>query len=244
MTTIVYQMAKVGSTSVVEALQRAGIDAHHVHRMNRAHLRQMRAARRANGWIVLWIPRHDRHGIRLHDTIIQQGLPVKIVSLVRDPIARNLSSYFEHLDFIWHTRHAYRRISMGELHRGFLERFTHDDVLTWFDDELKPVLGIDAYEHPITDRVTIHKHPIELLIFKTELSDHTKSEALSEFFERPITLSRANETGSKEKGMVYRRFVDSIRLPREYVERMLTARYTTHFYSDAEREEMRSRWSY
>lgn len=238
-------MAKVGSTSVVEALNRAGIDAHHVHRMNREHLRRMRESRRAHGWMVLWPPRHDRLGVRLGETLMRSGEPVRVVTLVREPIARNLSSYFEHLDSIWQLRNAHAKVSLDALCAGFITRFTHDDVLTWFDDEILPVLGIDVYAHPFTPtgHTVIRKAPFELLILKSELDDAAKSVALSDFFRRPIDVQRANSTGAKSKGEVFRRFVKTLRLPHAYVERMLNARYTKHFYSDAERDAARARWA-
>jgi putative capsular polysaccharide synthesis protein len=238
-------MAKVGSTSVVEALHRARIDAQHVHRMHREHLRRMRASRRAHGWVVLWVPRHDRLGIRLGETLMRSAEPVSVVTLVREPIARNLSSYFEHLDWIWHMRNAHAKVSIDALCAGFISRFTHDDPLTWFDDEVLPVLGIDVYAHsfPSSGQTVIRKEPFELLILKSELEDATKSAALSGFFQRPIDVQCANSTDAKDKGVVFRQFVKALRLPAVYVERMLNARYTRHFYSDAERDAVRTRWA-
>src|SRR4051794_39437103 len=98
---IVYQMAKVGSSAVAAGLGRARLPTFHVHRMDAGHLRRMREERRALGWSVPPVAPHDRLGLRLRQDLLERGGRAVIVTLVRDPIARNVSSYFEHLDFIW-----------------------------------------------------------------------------------------------------------------------------------------------
>ncbi|MBV8519429.1 MAG: hypothetical protein JO197_18705 [Acidobacteria bacterium] len=238
-------MAKVGSTAVLEALQRRRLRPYHVHRMNAEHIARMLAGRRAKGWYEAPLQPHDRYGPLLRESIIRRGKRVRVVTLVRDPIARNLSSYFEHLDAIWSTRDAHEKIAMDELCRGFFERYTHDEPLTWFDDELLPVLGIDVYQlpFPAEGHLVIRTPQCELLILKAELSDAQKSAALSRFFGmRGIDVRRANDTGTQSNGEAFRRFIEAIRLTPDYVDRMLDSRYTRHFYGDEERVALRRRW--
>ena len=94
---IVYQMGKVGSVAVFAALERAGVPAFHVHRMNRDHVDRMRLRRRALGWAEIPVAPHDVLGLSLNERVIAKGRRAAIVTIVRDPIARNLSSYFEYL---------------------------------------------------------------------------------------------------------------------------------------------------
>jgi len=238
---LVYQMAKVGSSAVVQALHARGLRVFHVHRMNRAHLDRMRAERASLGWFIPPVPKHDLLGLRLRDRVVARQRRAKVITLVRDPIARNLSSYFEHLDAIWNTRDAYATIPLEELQRGFVERFTHDEPLTWFDDELLPVFGIDVYEHPFP--VSGHLRVGALLILKNELDDDTKCAAISEFLGlRKFSLQAVNTTERKAYGDAYRRFTSTLRLDPAYVDRMLNARYTRHFYTGAEREAMRRKY--
>jgi hypothetical protein len=241
---LVYQMAKVGSSAVLDALDAAGIPAFHVHRMDAGHLRRMRAARRALGWYIIPVPPHDRLGLRLRRDLLDRGRRAAIVTLVRDPIARNLSSYFEHLDAIWHRVNAHL-LPIEELIAGFFERYTHDEPLTWFDDEMLPATGIDVYTHPFPAGgvLTVTAGALDLLILRSELPDAEKADALSTFLGvAGLTLGRANTTGNKAKGEVYRRFVDRIRFPASYVQSMLQSRYARHFYTGPELEEMARRY--
>ena len=38
-------------------------------------------------------------------------------------------------------------MSLDRLIEEFPDKFNHDGVLDWFDNEFKPVLGVDIYEH-------------------------------------------------------------------------------------------------
>jgi hypothetical protein len=234
-------MAKVGSSAIVDALERHHLPVFHVHKMSREHVMSLREERRRRGWELGPIPPHDELGMRLHRDVLQRGRRARVVTIVREPIARNLSSYFEHLDAIWCRKDAHESIPVEDLCRGFVERFPHSEPLSWFDDELLPVLGIDVYAHPFPDEPIIRTERADLLILKSESSDEAKGAALARFFGIDgIVVRRMNETRSKSKGAAFARFRQSIRLRREYVDEMLNARYTRHFYSAAERERLAS----
>jgi hypothetical protein len=243
---IVYQMAKVGSSSIVSALRRSGLPAFHVHRMSHEHLERLRGARRGLGWSVDGVPPHDVVGLALHDHVIARGRPARVVTVVREPIGRNLSSYFEHLDAIWQTPDAHRVIPVERLCEGFLERFTHDEPLTWFDDELRAVVGLDVYDHrpPHEGAVVVPGARADVLVLRSEADDRVKADALEAFLGRPgIALRPTNVTAAKPKGAAYREFQARLRLPPAYVDRMLASRYTQHFYTPDEREALYRRYT-
>lgn len=168
-----------------------------------------------------------------------------MVTLVRDPIARNLSSYFEHLDSIWRTAGAHRVVPFDELCAGFLERYTHREPLTWFDDELRPVLGLDVYAQPFPAKgsLIVASDTFDALVLKAEAPDTEKQRALAAYLGVAVAPIRpANRTAGTVKGLAYSRFVREVRLPATYVDSMLDAWYTRHFFSDAERETMREKY--
>lgn len=234
-------MAKVGSSSIVAALAEARLPVFHVHRMNADHLRSLREQRRALGWADVPIPAHDRLGLRLRRRVIDRGARVKIITLVRDPIARNISSYFEHVDAIWHTENAHESIALESLVEGFHTRFPQSEPLTWFDDEMRSTTGIDVYEVPFSPsgHVVLTHQNLDLLILKSELSDDAKAAALSELVGLDsLTIRPANRTEDKAKGATYRAFRAALRFDHSYLEQMLDSRYARHFYTPSEREAM------
>ena len=242
---IVYQMAKVGSSAVVAGLQGARLPTFHVHRMDAEHLHQMREDRRALGWFVPPVARHDRLGLRLRRELLDRGGRTAMVTLVRDPIARNISSYFEHVDAIWHRMNAHQSISVDLLVEGFRTRFPHQEPLNWFDEELFRATGIDVFqrEFPASGHLTISNQNVELLVMKSELPDTIKASLLSNFVGRAISLSVINSTSAKPKGKVFHEFMSELRLDPRYVEEMLESRYARHFYTEAERAELWNKYT-
>lgn len=242
---VVYQMAKVGSTSIVDALLRSRLPVFQVHRMSPSHMERVRAARVSLGWRVHPPNFSDRLGSELYRRVIQSRRPARIITLVRDPIARNLSSYFEHLDDIWQTERAHERISLDELCKGFLARYTHHEPLTWFDDELFPVTGVNVFgtAFPESGQIVIRGEHYDVLVLRSDLADHRKTVAVSSFLGLDIgPVASANRTESKAKGKIYKMFRSRLRLPRSYVEELLESGYARHFFSDAERTAMRFRY--
>ncbi len=59
----------------------------------------------------------------------------------------------------------------------------------------------------------------------------------------PFTLASANVGDAKEYGPGYAEFRSNARLPADFLDRKLSSRYALHFYSEAERADIRDRWS-
>ena len=55
-------------------------------------------------------------------------------------------------------------------------------------------------------------------------------------------LDRKNIAQDKAYAETYQAFIQTIRLPKTYVEAMCNAKYTRHFYSETEIASMRSKW--
>ncbi len=205
----------------------------------------MRDERARLGWRVPPVPRHDELGLELYERVVSRGIPARVVTMVRDPIARNLSSYFEHLDYIWNTADAHRVVPLDALCDGFHDRYTHREVLTWFDDELLPVFGVDVYKQPFSPagHMTVAAGEREVLVLKSEASDDAKRSALKTYLGVEIApVLRTYSTAETAKGEVYRQFLRTIRLTPVYVDELLSSRYSMHFYGDAERAAMRLRY--
>ncbi len=242
---LIYQMAKGGSSTVLRALERAGINAFRAHLINPDTARQFRALMREKGLSVLRMD-IDLIGGAVYRGIIRPGLEAKVINLVREPVGRNISAYFQVLDKLWQTERAHEQISLERLIEGFYEKFTHDRVLSWFDEEFKPVLGVDVYEHefPHESRCLRLRHgPYDILLMRVDLDDALKEKHLSEFLGvEGIDLLPENVAAKKPYAATYREFLRALRLPEEYVDRMLDSKYARHFFTPEERGALRSKW--
>ncbi len=77
----------------------------------------------------------------------------KIITLVRDPIARNISSFFEENMMGLYDPHFYERYRQGQAQisdfiQTFFDKYPHYLPLRWFDLEIKAVFNIDVFQDP------------------------------------------------------------------------------------------------
>jgi hypothetical protein len=261
---IVYQMGKVGSSSIFHALRHAlgkGYLVYHTHFLNPENIAfWQRQAFVAFGGVartpisVLASIMEARFLGRMLKARVLNRANCRVISLVREPVSRNVSAFFQQhasweRNFHHRMRHAPANASVSaELRQHFLHGYEHHDLpLTWFDTEMKEVLGVDvlasSFPHAAGYR-TYEKGAARLLILRMEDLDRVAPRAMKEFLGLEGLATR-HEYSATEKWYagIYRGFVESRPLPLDYIDRMLASRYARCFYTQAELEALRKRWS-
>lgn len=190
--------------------------------------------------------RESVYNRRIHELCIGRDRAVKIVTLVRDPVSTNLSMFFERFGDYAGVSYDPGAFSAEEIVDFFVERYGHSRPLTWFDVEMKTSLGLDVYRWPFpTDRghLVVNQGKIDLLILQCELSDSEKERAISEFLGlEGFRMVRDNVGTQSPHGAQYREVKRRIRLPASLLDRLYHSKHTRHFYSESDREKLRSRW--
>jgi lipopolysaccharide biosynthesis protein len=252
----VFQMGKVGSISMMESLKQAyqdlfvNIPIYHVHVLDNLDgiERELWKHRKypvgAMGTI--------EHGRKLRKMIdLNPYSHWRIISLVRDPVARNVGTFFHNLsDFIpdWRMRHAAGQLDMAFLKKMFLEAETlHDAPGEWFENQLQPVFGIDVFANsfPRETGYAIYRNDpdSDLLVIRLEDLDRCARDAMREFLGlEGFEIIKRNMGDEKEYGDIYKSF-KKILLPKEYVERMYATPYARHFYSAEEIDTFYRKWT-
>lgn len=224
---LVYQMGKVGSTSISRSLDLTypGISVS-THKFSGGH----------HSWMVR----------RLYRAVTAEGAPLDIITLTREPIGRNISAFFENYERDTGVSYRKSNLTVAQLRDLFLANFPHDLPLEWFENHIERNFGIDVYAalFPEKGYATYEKGPVRLLVIKSEIPDAVKEEAIGEFLDlHPFHLVRTNVGEAKEYADQYQAFKQAVRLPSDYVDKMCTSRYFTHFYTPEVVEEVRRRWS-
>lgn len=252
---VVYQMGKVGSSTVARTLSSTRDDllVHQVHTLTDSGMLRVERIHRQE-W-PKWFPRHLWVSEFLRERIDRSdptGL-WKLITLVRDPVARNISSFFQiaqlefGIDLAGLETLGDDEAIAAEVRRLFLEVFEqHDRPLDWFDCELRTVLGLDVFCHPFPhqngwDRW--QERNVDLLIMRLEDLDRVGASALSDFLDIPLLeLAAANVGSRKSYAPIYSAFLRNACLPEEYLEHMYSSKFSQHFYSHEERDAFASRW--
>jgi len=257
-----YQMGKVGSSTVMTSLYSQGINKKQqlfwVTFLSKAGI-QFFSDLHANGFDS----KQDLSSRSIRNiyqkkalaTAIQQQRqlhrPYKVISLVRDPVATNLSGFFQ--NYFWWPPALLAQCEarsgdyLRELATCFFERYPHDVPLTWFDSEMKAVFDIDVFEQdfPATVGYQIYNGPhADLSLIKLEQLDQCYTQAIGDFLAVPdFRLSKANRADDKWYSTLYREFRDYIRFPKTYLDQMYESKMAQHFYTEQEITRFRHKWA-
>jgi hypothetical protein len=198
----------------------------------------------------------------LNDRIARglKGKRWKIVTLTREPISRNLSTFFENLEveplgdgqryLVRSDYYGFDRTvniaDVSDLGRLFFERVRHDSPLVFFDDELKSRFGVDVYatEFPAPAGYKIYSaENADVLLIRLENLNACARDAFKEFLDLDeFTLIPTNLSDEKPYAALFKRFKESIVLPPAYIDRMYQSKYMRHFYTQQEIASYRARW--
>lgn len=268
---LVHSMGKVGSTTIHKTLSRQ-LDAYesfHLHWLNPKNLTMEEKFTRTfyqkgridNGKRGI-LPDYTLNGYYISENLdkISERLRIKIITMTRDPVARNISAFFENLPYFfgYQIRDNLQAKTPDQVATELCKIFKDDfmgqngkcfidgDPLTWFDEEIKEVIGLNVYSTPFQrDKgyTILRNKKADLLVVRLEDLDNIFSEAISEFLNvSSIKLESANQGDEKSYAEVYSIFKEKIELPDVYIDELYTSKYAKHFYSDDEITEFRKKW--
>lgn len=272
---LIYQMGKVGSTSVDFTLKKSGFPhpVYHVHQLHpdgiartvhdtRESLERTlrnRAldshTRVINCLYLRLVLREYEQNLVLYNEIRANfdRIPWHIITLVRDPVMREISDFF----FSLHLYPALLTLS-GEPLRQECLRTLADDlrkkfrapspwVLSWFDSELGRVFDIDVYSFPFDLQKgysILEAGNTRVLVLKLERLSECFSEAMERFLKiRDLGLINQNTARQKHYYETYRHVLDSISLDADLCRSIYQSKYCRHFYSEEERNDCIRRWT-
>jgi hypothetical protein len=263
---LIFQMGKVGSKTIRSSLQPLGLDRtiYHVHYLTLDRINELEKDRKHYlGTNKEHLLKHVWQYQYLHQQIASgfDGKRWKVVTLTREPVGRNVATFFENLEVT--PLEPERRYSIKSDYYGFeivldvenmdglaelfFERLNHDTPLTFFDHEIKSVFGIDVFasEFLTSKGYQIYRNErTDVLLIRLENLNERAREAFREFLGiADFALINTNVGSDKEYASLYNRFKDSIVLPQSYVDRMYMSKYVRHFYSAEEIAKFRAKWS-
>jgi hypothetical protein len=239
-------MGKVGSKSIYQAIRRAmndDDDVFHTHYFGLAHLHAMTSKPKEP-------PKHVRDVRVLIDRLFE-GRPLRVVTLVRDPIARNVSTFLAQLDSQMTEDASLTTKPLDELAAGFTDFHQHDRPVIWWDEHLCEPMRFDVFDETFDTgrRWQTYKSPSRpgdrrLLVLRTEMSDEHKSGVISEFLDLtdPIEIRRINTTEGKPHGDLLKRVAGELRFDEHYVDGLYSSDRVRHFFSAEEIDTLRKKW--
>ena len=264
---LVHQMGKVASSSVAKSLNAAnlGLQIYHTHflrpemtekyeKRRREYLGTKREGRLLHIWQYRYLYQRLQHDLK-------SGKRWRVITLIRDPIARNISDFFENMEITPTASTRQRKFSsieydfdivvkdndFTELIGLFLEKFPHDYPANFLDYEIEGVFNVDLYESdfPADKGFKIYRgNQADVLLLRVENLTDCFTVALKEFLNiENLTLSNNTNIGSKKAyAETYRLFIESISFSESYIDRIYSTNFIKHFYTSTEINQFKARW--
>jgi hypothetical protein len=248
-------MGKVGSTTVKSSLENVKLPnpVYHVHFLSWAGIREIEKY-----YLNLpkaEVPDHIQRSKKLRYQIDNNfnGDRWKVITLVREPISRDISNLFQNMEDVLP---GLEKCTPNEQYIStknyLLSHFSHfeesnDYVCNWLDKELNSVFKIDIFntKFPKTLGYQIFSTPqADILLIKLEKLSSCYKEAFERFLKlNHISLINKNIGSEKPYKAVYEQITRSIKIPENYVNKIYQTRFVKHFYNDAEILDFKKKWS-
>ncbi|MCB2169936.1 MAG: glycosyltransferase [Deltaproteobacteria bacterium] len=250
---IIYQMGKVGSTSVMNSLNQMGIPNQHVHRLSWSGITQAEERSQEGG--IPEIPdrliryREFRNYIETH----RHSTRWKVITLVRDPLPRQISCVFQNLNVLLPDVFQMNELSqqcnrIGDYLSNYLSTFdeSDDDACNWFDTELKDVFGFDIFSSPFDKKrgYTIYQTKYaDILAMRIEQLSDCAGKAFKDFLGIDnFRLVNANASNEKPYYELYKQFLAQFKVPQDLLDKFYDTRLARHFYTSEDIEIFKKRW--
>lgn len=245
---VVHQIGKVGSMSIFTPLRKhLAVPVFHTHVLH-SDMRYFHEDDPTPPPGRAFIPPHVVHAKRVRARFLRHRKPLAVISLVREPVGRNISAFFENLRRFPHLRTPTGFAPFETMRDTFFKEWPHHEMEEWFDDQVLQPLGVDVFQKPFNREKgfgIFRHHQHKFLIMHTELPDHAKARAVRRFLDfEGFRLAKSQNVGAqKEYAESYKEFLARIELPEAYLDEMYQSRYATHFYSPKDIAKYRAKWS-
>lgn len=246
---IVYQMGKVGSTTVYISLKRLQLDVplYHLHFLSDLDKMQGVVQAQVNHTIALQLNETARKIRREMEQSPQRKW--NLIALTRTPVPRLISVFFQNLGNYFPeaaARYQAGALPLDEVTNYFIYRFREGWAENWFDRQMKEPFGLDVFAESF-DRergYQIYTHnSLRLLVLRLEDLNAVGPAAMHEFLNIPDFSVRNRNVGEgKPTGTLYRDFIATLRLPPARIQELHSSRYAQHFYTPQELEASIARW--
>jgi hypothetical protein len=255
---LVHQMGKVGSTTVQLSLAQSDLKQPiiHTHILHQGDIEQNTKGKNslldysfANISHNVVVSSYIRRALRQSHA---GNCNWKVITLMRDPIARNISMFFQAAsDRTMGLEQDYLKDAGGDvdsLIEIFTHQFGHKKYASWFDLHLNEPFGIDIFasEFPKSKGYQILKFPphVEVLVFKLEKFNHCYKQAFAEFLGlEDFELININVASNKGYSDIYKQFLQKAKFPTEFLEAVYDSKVMRHFYSEAEVAGLIQKWA-
>ena len=233
---LIYQMGKVGSTSLIKSILDFKIQPIQIHRLFFTNNEVKLNIRR----IIVKLKMHL--DIFIHQYILRKR--IKIITGYRDPMARNVSTFFQHLNRNY-SKKEIASINYKELIDDFSHSTFFDTPNNWFDIELKRKFGIDILKNSFDKEKgysIITNKKVDVFVYRLDKLNQLEEEIGMFLNIKNFKLTGANIGSEKSYAQLYIDFKKNYTPSDTLIKKLYTSKTINHFYSSKDIELLKNKW--
>jgi hypothetical protein len=223
-------MGKVGSSSIENSID----DALHFHTLFRNPPCPPRFRRRRLG--IKWLLGYIKDVVTL--LFIKTRRKVKIITLIRNPVERNISMLFQdfpywYMEYMEQDGKSARSNDAGNVRDVYVSSFPHDYPAKWFDLEIKKLTGIDVFSLPFDRDKGWAKYKsgrYEVFLLEMQKIDECWHE-MECFVGRELRRQRVNSGDKKWYAPIYQVAKPQLMAEEDVNSRIFASTFYKKFYS-------------
>lgn len=238
---LIYQMGKIGSSTISRALQALGYSSGH-------------CASPEDNCNYDIIHTHSHEFVARYLQTRRSDRDQIIITGFRDLLRRNISVFFQNFDnnanrwWFLGTRDEIEHAQTNYLINLFNSRHHahfHNLVEPWFDN-FRAATGVDIYSHPFsTERGWLEiETPGKRFVYRTEDLQICEQPLASFLRKLALSVGKANVGAEKWYSAQYRMFMAKYKPNQETLGKIYESQIMQHFYSSAERASFITSWKW
>jgi hypothetical protein len=249
----IYQMGKVGSTSIEGSLEKTNYIVEHAHSLYEPMTYSMFKKFNSIKFYLPWYIRlkHKITSGIIKRSIIKHKRNLKVVSLVREPISRNISMFFQDLhipifDLAVNNDTRLEEFSSSSVfHQLFINSLNQNYGVDWFDLEFFKTFKVNVYDYNFNKDAgysIINNGNVDIMIIKMEKLSDLEKEVGDFLGLENFKLATNNRGGQKWYGPLYEKFKKEFKPDENFIDNLYTTKYMKHFYTENEIADFKDKW--
>jgi hypothetical protein len=239
---VILTPGKVGSSSVYYTLTKKlkNNNIFHIHFLSKEGLKRAKQIHLNSDRKSL--PLHLITSELLFDKLKKYDKQVKVITIIREPISRTVSSFFQNIDFYKDSIEDSKLVLNESKAVKIIEKKISNSVLDinkWLNSEIRENFNIDIYnkKFPKEKYVISKNQKVNLLFLKMEDLDDVFTKSTKDFFDlkEGITLENYNVGEKKYYSRQYQKLKNTINIDETILKKIKSSKYYTHFYANIDK---------
>lgn len=245
---LLYAMPKTGTQAMKASLLDAGIEHTYIHFLNLETSLSNQFGKYFNEKInSISTILENYEDIKLSYLDYLKNKKIKIITVVREPVARSFSMMFQGIQNwgIGRLAEGKKSICLADVAEEYIQE-SQSSTFDWFDEEIRRVFGIDIYQYPFNAELgyqIIKEGNVEIFVYKLEKSREIEV-ALRKFLgNEAFSLFRKHESAKEPHRFVYEELKKNFYVSEDVLEGIYKDERMKHFYSEDEIASFYKKWA-